>query len=88
MNEAEIEPCLDTEMTILANLTLVYRALPPEKTAHPLRFSEECIAAAREALQWHQNLTLRYLNKRDIAIRVYVDWYAEQLFHPKIISNT
>jgi len=74
MTEDEKEPFLDTEMTILSNLTLVYRSIPSDKTAHPLRFSEECIATAREGLALHQTLCSKFLIQENHAIRAYIDW--------------
>lgn len=67
-------PHIDTEMTILANLTLVYRALPTPQPDHPLRFPEECISTAREALQLHQRLCLLFFARSDYSIRMYIDW--------------
>ncbi|KAE9368960.1 hypothetical protein N431DRAFT_561255 [Stipitochalara longipes BDJ] len=67
-------PHIDTEMTILSNLSLVYRALPTQQPDHPLRFPEECIAAAREALQLHQRLCLLFFARSDYSIRMYIDW--------------
>jgi len=68
-------PHIDTEMTILSNLTLVYRALPIQQPDHPLRFPDECITTAREALQLHQRLCLLFFARSDHSIRMYIDWY-------------
>ncbi|KAH8587449.1 hypothetical protein B0O99DRAFT_678074 [Bisporella sp. PMI_857] len=73
MTEKQREPFLDTEVTIMANLTLVYRSIP-SSSPHPLRFSDECIAVAREGLTLHQTLCSRFLGSRDYAIKSYVDW--------------
>ncbi|KAH8774004.1 hypothetical protein BGZ57DRAFT_402292 [Hyaloscypha finlandica] len=67
-------PHIDTQMTILANLTLVHRALPTPLPDHPLRFPEECISTAREALQLHQRLCLLFFARSDYSIRTYIDW--------------
>jgi len=75
-------------MTILSNLTLVYRALPTEQPDHPLRFPEECIATAREALQLHQRLCLLFFAKSDYSIRMYIDWYVSvHSSNPDLLSN-
>ncbi|KAK0119466.1 hypothetical protein ONS95_010914 [Cadophora gregata] len=74
MSEAEREPFLDTEITLLANLALVYRALPSQKPAHPLRFSDECIAVARETLELHETLCTRLFSRSQHQIRMYIDW--------------
>ncbi|KAG4438649.1 hypothetical protein IFR05_005866 [Cadophora sp. M221] len=74
MTDIEREPFLDTEITLLANLTLVYRAVPSQKPAHPLRFSDECIAVAREALELHETLCTKLIRRSEHQIRMYIDW--------------
>ncbi|CZS96334.1 uncharacterized protein RAG0_05706 [Rhynchosporium agropyri] len=72
--QAEREALTDTEITILANLTLIYRAIPSQKPAHPLRFSDECIAVARETLEVHEALCEKILSRSENQIRMYIDW--------------
>merc|ERR1711939_633093 len=74
MSELEKEAFLDTEITLLANLTLVYRAIPSQKPAHPLRFSNECIEVARETLEAHETLCARLFSRSHHQIRAYIDW--------------
>lgn len=74
MSKKDREPFLDSEITIIANLTLVYRVFPSQKPAHPLRFSDECVGVAREALEMHQDLCKLYLNRADTQIKMYIDW--------------
>lgn len=72
-------PCLDTEMMILGNMSLVYRCLPTP-VPHPLAFAPECIAISREALQSHRRLCARLHGRMDSSFRMYIDW--NLLFSP------
>ncbi|KAL2070276.1 hypothetical protein VTL71DRAFT_13302 [Oculimacula yallundae] len=86
MSPVERETLFDTEITMLANLTLVYRAIPSQKLAHPLRFSDECIAVARETLEVHEALCTKMLSRSVNQVRMYIDWNLSILpFTPFIV---
>ncbi|GAB7351866.1 hypothetical protein MBLNU459_g2419t2 [Dothideomycetes sp. NU459] len=71
---------MDTEIFILSNMTVAYRALPTSAPACPLCFADECISIAREALNMHESICARLLNTIDKRFRLYIDW--NLLFSP------
>ncbi|KAJ8116949.1 hypothetical protein OPT61_g1761 [Boeremia exigua] len=65
---------LGDKVTMSTTLTLVLRAVPA-KDGQPFSCSEECIAAARQALQLHQTCTARFADMSDRHIFAeYLHW--------------
>ena len=61
------------EISLLASLTLVYRAIPPEPGSGST-FHAECIETARETLRMHQ-LCIDMLRTKDYLATSYMHWY-------------
>ncbi|KAF3003478.1 hypothetical protein E8E13_004017 [Curvularia kusanoi] len=65
---------LGDKVTMSTTLTLVLRALPSAE-GHPLSCSEDCIAAARQALQLHQTCAARFADMSDKHVFMeYLHW--------------
>jgi hypothetical protein len=68
----------------LSMLTLVYRSIPPEKPSTSV-FCQDCIDAARDALQEHgQCVTvIEQTQGKTVYLEAYVNWWGSSLVsHP------
>ena len=62
------------EVLRLSMLTLIYRAMPPQR-GYGTTFSKECITSARCALESHRIYIQDIGIKGSLLLSVYVNWY-------------
>ena len=63
------------EVVYLSLLTLIYRAGPVSPSEGGSPFGEDCVAAARAALQAHHLCSTKYRENLEFAWGIYLSWY-------------